>query len=193
MPKATAAALIAALQTIPEDTEISAVFVERDGTIVADGNALGSASAPPRENPLGTGCLAPEHSDQVTLWTDGACSGNPGPGGWAYCLVQHGRLVEEQGGPAAETTNNRMEMTAVIQGLNRLHPGATVTVKTDSQLVVNTITQGWKRKKNADLWSAMDAAIARHDRVDFEHVKGHDGEAWNERVDSLAVAQYANR
>ena len=195
MPKATAAALITALQTLPADTEISSVFVERDGTIVADGRALEAAAAEPTQHQETAG---PDTSTvtahgAVELWTDGACSGNPGPGGWAYCLVKDGHLVHEQAGYARETTNNRMEMQAVIHGLNKLASGATVTVKTDSQLIVNTITQGWKRKKNTDLWAEVDAALARHTCVVFEQVKGHDGVAWNERVDSLAVAQYANR
>ncbi|MBK1666957.1 hypothetical protein CKO28_02725 [Rhodovibrio sodomensis] len=145
------------------------------------------------EDPLGRDTLAVDLSDGIELWTDGACSGNPGPGGWAYCLVKDGQKVGEDAGYAPETTNNRMEMQGVIAGLDRLHAGATVTVRTDSQLIVDTIQKGWKRKKNCDLWTQLDAAIARHDQVTFEHVRGHKGVHWNEHVDQLAVAQYQQR
>ncbi|MBN2327641.1 MAG: ribonuclease HI [Candidatus Omnitrophica bacterium] len=143
---------------------------------------------------------------EVILYTDGACSGNPGPGGWAFILhhVPTGGEKEESGGEA-ETTNNRMEMQAVIEGLKRLKRPTKVHVVTDSSYVKNGITQwihawkrnGWKRKvknrfepvKNEELWKEMDRLTQIHD-VTFEHVRGHAGHPQNERCDELAVDAY---
>ncbi|MBM3512828.1 MAG: ribonuclease HI [Alphaproteobacteria bacterium] len=135
----------------------------------------------------------------VELFTDGACLGNPGPGGWAALLRYNGTEKELSGGESA-TTNNRMEMRAVIEGLNSLTRPCRVRVTTDSQYVQKGITEwiaGWKRRnwktadkepvKNADLWMAMDDARAKHD-VSWHWVRGHDGHAENERVDRLARA-----
>lgn len=136
----------------------------------------------------------------ITLYTDGACSGNPGPGGWAALLRWNGHEKELSGGAPA-TTNNRMEMTAVIEGLNAIKkPGAHVHVFTDSKYVMQGVTEwmdGWKARgwktadkkpvKNQDLWEALDSAIRRH-TVRFTWVKGHNGHEENERVDKLAVA-----
>lgn len=140
-------------------------------------------------------------SDQTTdveIFCDGACLGNPGPGGWAALLRFKGNEKEVAGGEAL-TTNNRMELRAAIEGLNALSRPCRVAVTTDSQYVKNGITQwihGWKKKgwktadkkdvKNADLWQLLDAAQARHARVSWHWVRGHDGHAENERVDVLA-------
>jgi ribonuclease HI len=195
MSKITVFELIHALSGIADPNEtVASLSVDAAGSVRLNGRDIISPDEEaPREDPLGRGTLVVEYSDDVELWTDGACSGNPGPGGWAYCLVKDGRNVGQDSGYAPETTNNRMEMQAVIAGLARLHAGATVTVRTDSQLIVDTIQKGWKRKKNCDLWTQLDAAIARHDAVTFQHVKGHDGQRWNEHVDQLAVAQYQQR
>lgn len=136
----------------------------------------------------------------VELFTDGACLGNPGPGGWAALLRYKGTEKELAGGEAL-TTNNRMEMMAVIEGLRSLTRDCTVIVFTDSQYVQKGITEwihGWKRKgwktadkkpvKNADLWMALDEARLRHD-VTWKWVKGHAGHTENERVDVLARAE----
>jgi len=135
-------------------------------------------------------------SDAVEIWTDGACSGNPGPGGYAAILLAYGKdgrvLKERQiAGCARDTTNNRMEITAVIEGLKALTRPSKLTVVTDSRYVMNTITKGWKRKKNHDLWDQLDAMSARH-QVSWEYVKGHAGHEYNERCDKLAVAQINN-
>lgn len=140
----------------------------------------------------------------VQLFTDGACSGNPGPGGWAY-ILRHpasGKEVEGSGG-AAETTNNRMELQALIEGLAALKRKSRVEVITDSQYVAKGCYEwmpgwkanGWRRRegkqfkpvKNEDLWKRLDELLALHD-VRFTVVKGHSGHPENERCDELAVA-----
>lgn len=131
----------------------------------------------------------------ITLYTDGACSGNPGPGGYAAILVAtdaDGTIVKERivtGGDRA-TTNNRMEIMAVIAGLDALTDPTAVEIVSDSQYVINTMTKNWKRNKNHDLWARLDALCARH-RVRWRYIRGHAGHAYNERCDRLAVAEIA--
>lgn len=136
----------------------------------------------------------------VEIFTDGACSGNPGPGGWAALLRYNGNEKEISGGEF-DTTNNRMEMMAVIQGLSALKKASKVTVYTDSQYVQRGVTEwmaGWKAKgwpariKNQDLWLRIDSVLQNHD-VKFVWVRGHDGHEENERVDKLAVAAIPKR
>ena len=134
---------------------------------------------------------------KVEVFTDGACKGNPGPGGWGV-LLRMGRHEKEMAGSEAETTNNRMEMTAVIKALNALIEPCEVIVHTDSRYVVDGMTkwiEGWQRKgwinaskqpvRNADLWHDLIEATRRH-TVNWQWVKGHDGHIENERVDKLA-------
>jgi ribonuclease HI len=134
---------------------------------------------------------------RVILFTDGACSGNPGPGGWGVLLI-YGEARKTLNGGEAETTNNRMELTAAIMGLETLKRPCTVDLYTDSQYVKQGISQwlsGWKRKgwktadnkpvKNIDLWQRLDDAVQRHS-VTFHWVKGHAGHPENEEVDQLA-------
>lgn len=126
----------------------------------------------------------------IQLYTDGASSGNPGPGGWGAVLVC-GNLRKELSGGFALTTNNRMELLAVIKGLEAIRwRGAAVEVWSDSKYVVNTITLGWKRKKNHDLWARYDA-IAQCFTLVFHWIKGHSGHPENERCDRLAVEAYS--
>lgn len=126
----------------------------------------------------------------IYLYTDGASSGNPGPGGWGVVLVC-GTLRKELSGGFALTTNNRMELLAVIKGLEAIRwRGATVEVWSDSQYVVNTITKGWKRKKNHDLWAQYDSVSQRFS-ISFHWVKGHAGHPENECCDRLAVQAYS--
>ncbi len=133
----------------------------------------------------------------VELFTDGACLGNPGPGGWAALLRFKDSERELSGGESA-TTNNRMELKAVIEGLTALNRPCRVKVTTDSQYVQKGITEwihGWKRRqwrtadkqpvKNVDLWQALDLAQSPH-TVTWHWVRGHDGHIENERVDVLA-------
>ena len=135
--------------------------------------------------------------ETVELYTDGACSGNPGPGGWGAILRFKGKEKELNGG-VSETTNNRMEMMAVIEGLNTLTRSCKVHIHTDSQYVMKGMTEwlkGWKARgwktadkkpvKNEDLWRALDEAAQRHD-VRWTWVKGHAGHPENERADDLA-------
>jgi ribonuclease HI len=140
-------------------------------------------------------------SEAVELWTDGACSGNPGPGGWAAILRKSDRLLELSGGEP-ETTNNRMELQSVIEGLRALKKQPVdVVVHLDSAYVRSAFTEGWikgwqrngwrtagkKPVKNQDLWEQLIAEVAKH-HVRWELVKGHAGVEWNERADELAVA-----
>ncbi|HEX8165021.1 MAG TPA: ribonuclease HI [Beijerinckiaceae bacterium] len=141
-------------------------------------------------------------SERVTIYTDGACSGNPGPGGWAALLLFKGRERELSGGEAL-TTNNRMELTAAIKALEALSRPCAVDLYTDSQYVRQGVTEwirGWKARgwktadrkpvKNEDLWRALDEARNRHEVV-FHWVRGHADDPLNHRVDALAVAAMA--
>jgi len=136
-------------------------------------------------------------NDRVTIHTDGACSGNPGPGGWGAILQWGGHTRELKGGEA-HTTNNRMELMAAIVALETLKRRCDVDVHTDSQYLRQGITdwiRGWKRNgwrtadkkpvKNADLWQRLDAAVDRH-TVHWHWVRGHSGHDLNERADELA-------
>jgi len=138
---------------------------------------------------------------KVEIYTDGACSGNPGPGGWGAVLV-YGQHEKELSGGDRNTTNNRMELTAVIEALRLLKEPCEVTLTTDSRYVVDGITKGWARswrrngwiksdKKpalNPELWGALLDLLDVH-KVEFVWVKGHAGHPYNERCDRLAVAQ----
>lgn len=133
----------------------------------------------------------------VLLFTDGACSGNPGPGGWGV-LLRYGNHEKELSGSEAETTNNRMEMLAVIHGLEALKRSVSVRIYTDSQYVMKGVTEwlaqwkqrGWKTAnrqpvKNVDLWQRLETAMQPH-RIQWQWVRGHSGVVDNERVDALA-------
>ncbi|MDR2212333.1 MAG: ribonuclease HI [Pseudomonadales bacterium] len=135
--------------------------------------------------------------DEVSLYTDGACRGNPGPGGWG-AILQAGARRKELSGGEAHTTNNRMELTAVIRGLQALKRPCRVLVVTDSKYVLQGMTEwleGWKRKGwrtaakkpvlNSDLWQELDQVAALHE-VRWEWVKGHSGHPMNELADRLA-------
>ncbi|MHB8717462.1 MAG: ribonuclease H family protein [Candidatus Dormibacteria bacterium] len=132
---------------------------------------------------------------RVVVYTDGACSGNPGPGAWAYRVEWPDGSVEEASGAEALTTNNREELKAVREGLlavrRRIGMASDwqVVVRTDSLGVINWLQRRWKRRANLDLYGAIDPLVDT--RVLFEHVRGHAGEPGNERVDSLAVAAVA--
>ena len=133
----------------------------------------------------------------VDIWTDGACSGNPGPGGWG-AVLRYGETEKEFSGAEVATTNNRMELMAAIQALEALKRPSKVRLHTDSKYVMDGLTKwihGWKKNgwktadkkpvKNEDLWKRLDEANARHE-VEWKWVKGHAGHAMNERADQLA-------
>lgn len=120
------------------------------------------------------------------IYTDGSCSGNPGPGGWG-ALVLDGADTKRLSGGERRTTNNRMEVTAAIEGLASIPERASVTVHSDSEYLVYTMTKNWKRNANLDLWGRLDEVVAQR-RVTWEWVRGHDGHPLNEEADRLAVA-----
>ena len=138
--------------------------------------------------------------NQIVIYTDGACKGNPGPGGWGVLLVSADGTEKELFGGERETTNNRMEMMAVIEGLSILKRPCAVTLHLDSQYVLKGITEwisGWKAKgwktaakqpvKNVDLWQRLDALVSTAGHtIDWRWVKGHAGHPGNERADGLA-------
>lgn len=134
----------------------------------------------------------------VEIYTDGACRGNPGPGGWG-ALLRYKDVEKELSGADKDTTNNRMELTAAIEGLNAVTRPCDVLVVTDSQYVKNGITlwvKNWQQRnwrgsnnkpvKNVDLWQLLDAAVKRHTQVKWEWVKGHSGHPENDKADELA-------
>ena len=132
---------------------------------------------------------------KVEIYTDGACRGNPGPGGWGAVLV-YGNREKELSGGEENTTNNRMELTAAIEALSALKEPCEVTLTSDSTYLVNAIREGWlaawrdrafRKVKNPDLWMKLDPLLLKHE-VTFVWVKGHDGHPYNERCDRLATA-----
>ena len=138
--------------------------------------------------------------NKVTIYPDGACSGNPGPGGWG-AILKAGEAERELSGGEEETTNNRMELTAVIESLNALKRPCEVELYTDSQYVANAINlgwlenwkkRGWKRKDgkllNPELWQKLDSLLETH-KVTFHWVKGHADNEYNNRCDALAVKE----
>lgn len=138
---------------------------------------------------------------QVTIYTDGACSGNPGPGGWGAVLLFNGAVKELSGGES-RTTNNRMELTGVIEALSALKEPCAVELFSDSRYVIDALSKGWARswrargwiksdKKpalNADLWELLLPLSEKHD-ITYRWVKGHADDAYNNRCDALAVEQ----
>lgn len=141
---------------------------------------------------------------KVEIYTDGACSGNPGPGGWGAVLV-YNSIEKELSGAEKSTTNNRMELTAVIEALKALKVPCDVVLTTDSKYVCDAINKGWvyswrknnwkkadkKPALNIDLWEALISQLEIHN-VEFVWVKGHNGHKYNERCDELAVNEYLN-
>lgn len=139
---------------------------------------------------------------QIKIYTDGACSGNPGPGGWGAVLVYNGK-EKELSGSEKNTTNNRMELTAVIMALNALNQPCEIKLTTDSKYVCDAINKGWvyswrkngwrksdkKPALNVDLWEELLSLLEKHE-VQFIWVKGHNGHKYNEICDTLAVKEY---
>lgn len=137
---------------------------------------------------------------QTGVFTDGSCQGNPGPGGWGAVYVRDGEIVEQRHGFDPQTTNNRMELTAMIEGLTMIGPDDEVDVYSDSQLVVKTLTEwaagwekrGWRRKDgpvmNLDLVQRAYALLKERPRARLRWIRAHDGSRWNEYADALSTA-----
>lgn len=140
--------------------------------------------------------------ERIVIYTDGACSGNPGPGGWAALIKREGQETKEISGGVLYTTNQRMEMIAPLKALKELNVPATVEVYSDSAYLVNAFNQGWLERwqrngwqtstgravKNRDLWEELDYLIRKHHKVTWKKVKGHGTDIYNIRCDQLARA-----
>ncbi|NNU27740.1 ribonuclease HI [Isoptericola sp. JC619] len=187
--------LISVTLDTPSDNE-RAHSLPRPGRRGSKG-ARSSASAAAGAGVPGRRVTPVSDKPTVEIWTDGACKGNPGIGGWG-ALLRSGEHRKELFGGEKATTNNRMELTAVVEALRALKGPSDVTLHVDSQYVMNGMKSwiaGWKRNgwqtaakkpvKNADLWKALDAEVAEHD-VHWVWVKGHAGDPGNERADQLA-------
>jgi len=131
----------------------------------------------------------------IEVYTDGSCKGNPGPGGWAAIFLKNNKSekpFQKVKGNQPDTTNNRMEMTAVIEALRYLHENNyqqhDVILYSDSNLIVQTLNQGWKRKANLDLWEELDH-LNEELQVQYVWIKGHANNKWNEEVDKIALAE----
>ena len=123
----------------------------------------------------------------IVIYTDGACLGNPGPGGWGAVIFENGEKKQLHGSEE-NTTNNRMEVTDVLEALRSIPRNAAVRIFSDSTYVINTMTKNWKRKKNQDLWTLLDNEVGPRN-VEWEWVKGHSGDRFNEEADQLAYGE----
>ena len=126
-------------------------------------------------------------TDFITIYTDGSCLGNPGPGGWGAIVFGESEEPQRLSGHDGQTTNNRMELMAAIQGLDAAPAGSKVVLYSDSSYLVNTMTKNWKRRVNHDLWERLDA-LSGSRSVEWRWVRGHNGDRWNEAADRLAVS-----
>lgn len=129
---------------------------------------------------------------KIDIYTDGACKGNPGPGGWAAVLMDENGGKHALHGSEARTTNNKMEVLAAIKGLEATAEGAQVTIYSDSRYLVNTMSLGWKRNKNHDLWEELDALCSSR-QIKWRWVPGHAGDPGNEEADKLASQEASMR
>lgn len=188
--------------TSREEAALSADAAEHESTTVPNQPTDQSAATDQAASDAGGG--AAQVWPLIELYSDGACSGNPGKGGWAF-ILRHlpTRVEKEASGAEWDTTNNRMELMAVIRGLESLRRPCRVNLFTDSKYVGQGLTEwlpnwkarGWKRGKdpvkNVELWQRLDELASRH-KLRFIHVRGHSGHPENERCDELAVAAYKN-
>jgi len=131
---------------------------------------------------------------KIIIYTDGSCKGNPGPGGWSALIFKKNTTKPDVilSGAEAKTTNNRMEMTAVVEALRHIHENhlqsSFITLYSDSSLVIKTLTEGWKRKANVDLWEELDL-LNEELEVDYQWVRGHNKNRWNEECDRIAYGE----
>ena len=126
----------------------------------------------------------------IDIYTDGSCLGNPGPGGWGAVIVEKNNTIEICG-KEIDTTNNRMEISAVIMGLEYTKEYQRIKIFSDSQYVINTMTKNWKRKANIDLWEKLDKLVSKRE-VLWEWVRGHEGNFYNEKAHNLAYKSAMN-
>ena len=126
----------------------------------------------------------------IHIYTDGSCLGNPGPGGWGAVIVEKNNTIEICG-KEIDTTNNRMEISAVIMGLEYTREYQRIKIFSDSQYVINTMTKNWKRKANLDLWEKLDKLVSKRE-VLWEWVRGHEGNFYNEKAHNLAYKSAMN-
>jgi cyclic pyranopterin phosphate synthase len=125
----------------------------------------------------------------LKIYTDGSCLGNPGPGGWGAVIIYPDGGEQELSGREKHTTNNRMELQSVIEALNFIESNSDIALYSDSLYVINTITKGWKKKANIELWNDLHNSILKHNNIIWNWVKGHSGDFYNEKVDDLAQGE----
>ncbi len=128
-----------------------------------------------------------QNAAEITIYTDGSCLTNPGPGGWGAVVLRAQAEPLRLSGHDPGTTNNRMELTAAIKGLEAVPAGTPVALYSDSEYLVNTMTRNWKRRVNQDLWEQLDSLVSQRN-VTWQWVRGHDGNQWNEEADRLAFS-----
>ena len=126
-------------------------------------------------------------SSNLQIYTDGSCKGNPGPGGWGVVIYSDNIIIKQLSGGSRNTTNNQMEITAVIEGLKAIETSTSIDIFSDSSYVINSMTKNWKRNVNKDLWDVLDAEAKRHHLI-WHWVKGHSGNEGNELADKLAYS-----
>ncbi|HLH76963.1 MAG TPA: ribonuclease H [Candidatus Binataceae bacterium] len=127
-------------------------------------------------------------AESYLVYADGSCLGNPGPGGWGVVIINQAGELTEDGGGHPHTTNNRMELTAAIEGLRRLPSGARAMLRSDSEYLVKSVNLGWRRNANTDLWEQLDRELSQRE-VKLEWVRGHSVDQYNQRADRIALAQ----
>jgi ribonuclease HI len=127
-------------------------------------------------------------TESYLVYADGSCLGNPGPGGWGVVIINHAGELSEDGGGHPHTTNNRMELTAAIEAMRRLPPGARATLRSDSEYLVKSVNLGWRRNANKDLWEQLDREMSQRE-VRLEWVRGHSVDQYNQRADRIALDQ----
>lgn len=165
---------------------------EKEKALLRDmaGKGIPLPDIPTKSLPDGGAAPSSQKKKAFTIYTDGACSGNPGPGGWAFIILdEDGVEYARDAGYEANTTNNRMEMMAALMGIRALPSSSQAVLVSDSNYVISTMNGKFSKKKNLDLWDLLDAAAKEHE-LTYSWVRGHNGNPYNEQCNDMAVNQY---